>query len=188
MKYNFPIRKVFCPDEVSHDMKPLLNWYDEETKADIIILLQLTQPKRRSGLLVDVINDLLKQDTRLVTSFVKVPFEEPWRVINANGDNWNEAIRNTGIDYLKLYDGAVYGFHIFKEPNYHEDSIEASYNFETEYQYRKRKQFLNSQVLWRHDSPKNLIENYNGQVIDIDYPEQLKQFLNTKHDLHNIHQ
>ena len=168
-------------------MQPLMKWHDEHSNADIVIQLLLTQPKRRSGLLVDTINELLKFDNFLVTSYVKVPFHEPWRVINAEGDNWNEAIRNTDIDYLKCYDGAVYGYHLFREPIYHEEQIEAHYH-ETEYDYRKRKGFLNSEILWKHDRPKRLIENFTGAVCDIDYPEELKDFLNNnENDLRNIY-
>lgn len=149
--YSFTITPIFCPDEVSHDMSNLLGWYEQNHKSDYNILLQLTQPKRRAGLLSEVIIQSLKYDTYLTTSYCKLYFNDAWRVINQVSETWNEQKRGTDeANYIKLYDGAIYAW--------------ATYP-------------TGCKLLWQHDRPKNLIENYKGQPVDIDYLEDYTQFL-----------
>lgn len=107
-KLNFKITPIYCPDKVSGDMKPLLNYFDEISGADLKILLQLTQPKKRALLIADVIKEAISGDERLITSFVNLPFEK-WRILNPDLTNWNEAIRKEECSF-NLYDGAIYGY------------------------------------------------------------------------------
>lgn len=107
-KLNFKIHSIFCPDEVSTDMQPLMKYFDQISKADYKIQLLLTQPKRRPYLLVDVIKEAIAGEEQLITSFVNMPFEK-WRIVNEDFNNWNESIRRKESSF-NLYDGAIYGF------------------------------------------------------------------------------
>ena len=166
-KYSYEINAVFCPNEVSNDMMPLLRWYDTQTNADIIILLQLTQPKRRDGLIVDAVNHLLKRDTELVTSYVTLPFNDAWRICNAACTNWNEPMRHNE-NVIKLYDGAIYGYVHFSD-----DTTQSEY---TNY-FKQREENRNCNLLWNFERDKYMIENYKGDVTDIDYLQDLEKFL-----------
>ncbi len=107
-KLNFKITPLYCPDEVSGDMKPLLQYFDAISNSDYKILLQLTQPKKRALLIADVIKEALSGEERLITSFVNLPFEK-WRILNDELSNWHEEIRKEDSSF-NLYDGAIYGF------------------------------------------------------------------------------
>lgn len=107
-KYTFKVNPLYIPDKFSEDMKPLLKYAESRIKGDIYVLLQLTQPVRREGLVKDVIDQVIEDSTRLTTTYAEIP-GETWRVIT-NG-NWNEALRHKpDASSIKLYDGACYGW------------------------------------------------------------------------------
>ena len=166
-KYSFEIKPMFAPNEASHDMQPLMAWYDAHTNADVVIQLLLTQPKRRAGLIVDAVNYLLTCDTRLVTSYVTLAFNDAWRICNPQTNNWNEDLRNKE-QVIKMYDGAIYGYVHFTD-----DATQSQY---TDY-FKPKKENINSNLLWNFERDKYMIENYRGDVTDIDYKHQLEKFL-----------
>ena len=107
-RLGYKITALFCPDEVSREMRDLIEWSEDRTESSLIILLQLTQPMRRKGLLKDALRAIRDHDGYLVCSYVRQPFSEAWRVIS--GNRWNETIRRDKEQYLDLYDGALYGW------------------------------------------------------------------------------
>ena len=163
-KYSFEIKPMFAPNEASHDMQPLMAWYDANTNADVVIQLQLTQPKRREFLIVDAVNHLLERDTELVTSYVTLPFNDAWRICNPQTNNWNEAMRHKE-NVIKMYDGAIYGYVHFGD-----DTTQSDY-------FKVKTENRNSNLLWNFERDKYMIENYRGDVTDIDYKHQLEKFL-----------
>ena len=151
-KYSYQITPIYCPDEVSNEMRDLLAWHAlHGSESDLDIQLLLTQPKRRRGLLEDAIKATLSNPDRLTASYTKQPLDL-WRVITPKGDNWQEHIRGDAtLNYLPLYDGAIYGY-------------------------------TNPALLWQHDKPKTMIENYKGMLIDIDTLDDYKRFMITETD------
>jgi hypothetical protein len=57
-KLGYQITALFCPDAVSNEMRDLLEWAEMRIESSLIILLQLTQPMRRKGLLKDALRAL----------------------------------------------------------------------------------------------------------------------------------
>ena len=151
-KYSYQITPIYCPDEVSHEMRDLLAWDAlHGSEVQIKILLQLTQPRRARGLLERVIKATEANPDRLTATYTKQPLDL-WRVITPKGDNWQEHLRgDASLNYLPLYDGAVYGY-------------------------------TNTSLLWQHDKPKTMIENYKGMLIDIDTLDDYKRFMITETD------
>lgn len=186
-RYSYKIKALFCPDEVSQDMRPLLEWAEMRLESSIIILLQLTQPIRRKGLLSAAINQIQANDGYLVTSYIKKPFQDAWRVCRDN--RWDEEMRHSKEPHLKLYDGAIYAWYNFTEA-WKIDKEELS-KYYSEYQikllgepevrrYYGNSFFVegsyNSALLWNYKKDKILIYNYTGEVIDIDTKEDLERF------------
>lgn len=108
-KLSFTIEPRFAPNEASHEMQDLLHRMTDNAPQDAIkVLLQLTQPKRRKGLLLDAIKAHLRNPELLTTSFVEQPFEA-WRIVRFR--NWNEYSRTRKDGQsISLYDGAVYAW------------------------------------------------------------------------------
>lgn len=107
-KYSFKVNPLYIPDKYSEDMKPLLKYAESRIKGDIYVLLQLTQPERREGLVKDVIEKVIDDDTKLTTTYAET-HGEAWRVII--NENWQEQIRNRPeANTIKLYDGSCYGW------------------------------------------------------------------------------
>ena len=52
-------------------MKDLLGWAEKRLESGIIILLQLTQPIRRNGLLKDALMAIKVNDGGLICSYVR---------------------------------------------------------------------------------------------------------------------
>ena len=151
-KYCYQITPIYCPDEVSHEMRDLLAWYAlHGSESDLDIQLLLTQPKRRRGLLEDAIKATEANPDRLTASYTKQP-TDLWRVLSPEMDNWHEEIRgDASQNYQMLYDGAIYGY-------------------------------TNPALLWEHDKPKTMIKNYEGMLIDIDTLDDYKRFMITESD------
>lgn len=76
--------------------------------ADIHVHCQLTQPRRRKGLLKDCINTLLVTNADVVSTYVKWRNDYNWRELKRNGDKvmFTKALRND--EQVSLYDGALY--------------------------------------------------------------------------------
>lgn len=133
-KYSFKINALFVPDEYSNDMKPLMKWADKKIKGDICIQLLYTQPKRRAGLLKDLVQSVLDNPCKLTVTAAEMPLES-WRVIINN--NWFESIRHIPEGQrLQLYDGAGYAWH----------------------------SDLTSRCLWKHGRRKAVIKNVDVVV------------------------
>lgn len=186
-KLNYKITPLLCPDEVSEEMRDLIGWAEKRLESSVIVLLQLTQPMRRKGLLNDAIKAIMLNDGYLVTSYVKEPYKEAWRVIRA--DNWAENERGSKEPHLKLYDGAIYVWYNFTEA-YKLPQQELDKYFTKEQQrYLGKPQirtlygdpffnegYYNSALLWNYKKSKRLIYNYTGCLIDVDTIEDYKNF------------
>ena len=192
-QYSYQIKSLFCPDEVSNEMRDLLGWTEKRLESAIIVLLQLTQPIRRRGLLKDALRAINVNDGGLICSYVKQPYNEAWRVIR--DDNWDEDMRRLKEPYLRLYDGALYCWYNFSEA-YELDQAEMDKYFSKEQQrYLVKPQIrvlygnsffndgdYNSSLLWNYKKKKRFIYNYTGQVIDIDTEDDYKKFMITEKD------
>ena len=151
-KYSYKITPIYCPDEVSQEMRDLLAYETlHGAERAVTVLLQLTQPRRARGLLERVIKATVANPDNLTATYTKQPLDL-WRVLTPEGDNWQEQIRgNESLNYLPLYDGAIYGY-------------------------------TNPDLLWQHDKRKTMIENYKGTLIDIDTLLDYKKFMITETD------
>lgn len=149
-QYSFKIYPLFVPDEYSNDMKPLLKWCEKRIKGDVNVLLQLTQPLRREGLLSDTITTLDNNPKLLVASYAEVPGER-WRIIHDN--RWLEEYRNTNeSDTIKLYDGSIYAW-------------------DTDYKC--------AACLWNFKQKKSFVKN-TEYLVDIDYQKDYDNFMKLK--------
>lgn len=90
---------------------------EERTYADVYVHLQLTQPKRRKGLLNDAINALVTSDKEVISSYAEWYDDYTWRLIT--NDTFRKEL-HTGDRMRKYYDGSIYVAHslynIFREP------------------------------------------------------------------------
>lgn len=77
-------------------------------KADLHVHLQVTQPKRRVGLLKDAVNTLLTTNASVVSSYVTWKNDYSWREIvkTPKGHMFCHDKRNN--DWKHFYDGAIY--------------------------------------------------------------------------------
>lgn len=151
-KYTYTISPLYCPDEVSGEMRDLLAYEAlHGSTSSLTILLQLTQPKRRLGLLESVIKATEANPDRLTATYTMQPLDL-WRVVTPGMTNWQEQIRgDESRNQLAMYDGALYGY-------------------------------TNPDLLWQHDKPKTMIENYKGTLIDVDTLDDYKKFMITETD------
>lgn len=98
---------VFSPDDPTSDShKPLLKWFEEKygKPKDTFILLQLSQPLRRRGLLREVV-DAVTQDNVVLT--YTMWGSSHWRIVD-NGTMEHDDERQDDIH--RFYDGAVYAW------------------------------------------------------------------------------
>lgn len=192
-RYHYQIKPIYCPDEVSADMKDLLAWAEMRLESSVIVLLQLTQPIRRKGMLKDALTAISYNDGGLICSYVKQPYSEAWRIIRE--DNWDEDIRKNKEQYLRLYDGALYVWYNFSE------AYKLPQEEQDKFFTKDQQKFLgipqlrvlygdsfynegdyNSSLLWNYKKKKRFIYNYTGEVIDIDTEEDYKRFMITERD------
>lgn len=178
-KYSFKINPVFCPDEASTDLKPLLAWYEEQynidsndKSVDFVVLLQLTQPRRKKGLLFEALDKVMTNDGYLCTSYTVKPFTNAWRVIDERTNTWNETKRNEPEPHLKLYDGAIYAWANFNPHTINRNGLQHFFIDE----------YYNSKLLWNKTKYKHLIQNGFETVIDIDTYEDAQLFYQTQGD------
>ena len=130
-----------------NDMRVLLDNVDRLIDCDVYVLLQLTQPYRRYGLLHDALHTLSAYPHHLVTSCAIVDFDA-WRIIH-NG-NWQDHIRHASKgNRLCMYDGAIYVW------------CKSS----------------GVDIVFDYDKTKKFVTN-TDRLVDIDYPDQLDDFLN----------
>lgn len=98
------------PDEISDNHQAILEHTHEAFNPDIHIHLQLTNYKRRNGLIKDSINALIDSNADVVSSYVEWMDDYSWREIQNN--KFNNTLR-TNI-YKQYYDGSIY---TFKKPS-----------------------------------------------------------------------
>lgn len=98
---------LFAPENKKYDdHKTLLEWIYEQIndKAGKYVLLQLTQPVRRYGLLKETIDNI--GDGKVVLSYVTWP-DNKWRMVD---DGTLEYMEQRDDIPHKFFDGAVYGW------------------------------------------------------------------------------
>lgn len=96
---------VFSPDNsISDNHKELLQWFDESygKQDDVYVLLQLSQPIRRNGMLREAVDKV--EDDNVVLSYTMWG-SNAWRVVD-NGTLEHESDRDDDIH--RFYDGAIY--------------------------------------------------------------------------------
>lgn len=177
-KYSFKINPVFCPDEVSNDLKPLLAWYENEyntdsndRSVDFVVLLQLTQPRRKKGLMREALEKVMTNDGYLCTSYTVKPFADAWRVIDERTNTWDETKRNEAEPHLKLYDGGIYAWANFNPHTINRNGLQHFFIDE----------YYNSKLLWNKNKYKHLVQNNVEHVIDIDTLKDAELFYQSLH-------
>lgn len=98
------------PVEISDNHQAILEHTHKAFNPDIHIHLQLTNYKRRNGLIKDSINALIDSGADVVSSYVEWMDDYSWREIKNN--KFNNTLR-TNI-YKQYYDGSIY---TFKKPS-----------------------------------------------------------------------
>lgn len=98
------------PVEISDNHQAILEHTHNAFNPDIHIHLQLTNYKRRNGLIKDSINTLIDSGADVVSSYVEWMDDYSWREIRNN--KFNNTLR-TNI-YKQYYDGSIY---TFKKPS-----------------------------------------------------------------------
>lgn len=98
------------PVEISCNHQAILQYTHDAFSPDIHIHLQLTNYKRRKGLLRDSIDALLSSSADVVSSYVEWIDDYSWREIKNN--KFNNTLRSN--EFKKYYDGSIY---TFKEPS-----------------------------------------------------------------------
>lgn len=106
-------------DETCTDYeKFLVNYEDNHIKlteeiqkaftADVHVHVQLTQPRRRKGLLKDCINTLLATNADVVSTYVKWRNDVTWRELKRKGDKVMFSKELRSDEHVSLYDGSLY--------------------------------------------------------------------------------
>lgn len=109
-------------------------------------MLQVTQPVRRKGMLVDAVNMLSSTDIELVRSYCKCE-DDRWRVIMSDGKpfdfGWAYTHHTHGKGPVEMYDGALYAA-------------------------------AGGCIKWLTNEyvRDGWVYNYTGPVLDIDYPHE----------------
>lgn len=104
-----PYQKFEVPYENDH--QKALEYLQKRSDATLHVHCQLTQPKRRVGLLKDCINTLLIGQAEVVSTYVTWRNDYSWRELKRFGDRVMFDKSKRSEDKVSLYDGSLYISH-----------------------------------------------------------------------------
>lgn len=104
-----PYKKFNVPYQNEH--QKALEYLQKHTHADLYIHCQLTQLKRRRGLLKDCINTLLMTKADVVSTYITWRNDYSWRELKRSGDRVMFDKSKRSEDKVSLYDGSLYVSH-----------------------------------------------------------------------------
>lgn len=105
-EYISPYQKFDVPYENEHYKS--LEYLQKHVEVDLHIHLQVTQPKRRCGLLKDAIETLIMTKADVVSSYVSWRNDLSWRELKRNGERimFDKELRSD--EHKTFYDGSIY--------------------------------------------------------------------------------
>lgn len=101
-----PYKKFLVAYENDHQKS--LEALQKAFPCDLHVHCQLTQPKRRCGLLKDCINTLLMGQAEVVSTYVTWRNDYNWRELTRSGDRVMFDKSKRSEDKVSLYDGSLY--------------------------------------------------------------------------------
>ena len=151
-KYSYEITPLYCPDESSNELRDLLAHEALHGFASDVTILLQLTQPKRSLGLLERVIKATLSHPDRLTATYTMQPIDLWRVLSPGMSNWQEQIR--GDDSRNCLPMYDGAAYGYKDPA----------------------------LLWQHDTPKTMLENYKGILIDVDTIEDYNKFMITETD------